>query len=828
VSTLRERLAEELATKVERHGVVVWDDPEAAYSTVVDDVAPTGVTIHRFDGSWFDLRYRLEDSLAGQEPPTVVAYVPTKPSDPDPLEELRAFGARFRLTLPTLVKNALGGQLTEQRITQIGQQCSTIAEVEAALDAGDAGLDARLISVVGETSTAAIAAALIAGAHEAELAERNLADVVRRTLEDSIGGDFTGLGDEAFRHAAFRQVVLNGIADVVGQLPDELAASLSPSTPAQHKVAAAVVDRLRSRPEFRDCYVQLANAVDEQLHLGALLPWSEELRSVDLTPAVELLALTESFRLLEAGHDEAARDLASERLSSSWWLTPSAPGGDLLATKYRAVRALARLGLVLSRPVSSLASVAAMRTWYTDEGWQVDAAYRQSELVRVTSGLVIEELDELFHRARHQYEAWLDQVLLAAADAMAEPEVTQADLQRSIHNRVVRNGSQRTAYILVDALRYELGVDLVERLRILNADVEVTAAVGTPPSITPIGMAAVLPKADTDFRIDLGAKDRLEVSVGGNQIKSVNDRIRQLEHAHGTVVDLVLDDVAQCSNKELKKKLGATTFVLVRSTEIDADGESDQLAASWGSFDMTLNVLQTAVAKLLHAGIQRIVITADHGFLAVRQLGEDRRIDKPPTGSGELHRRAWIGRGGTASDSTLKVPLAAFGIAGDLDIITPRGLGVFASGGGLQFFHGGLSPQELIVPVIVVTAEDDTPDPQYQIDLAMAGGKITTGVVAVTVAMRGDLFTRESRIRLQLVQDRTRVGTVVGGDGFDSATETVDASVDAPRVITLQVTANLAAGSTATLEVLDAATGVRLAALDVDVATNILVDDDLH
>jgi hypothetical protein len=827
VIALRERLAEELAAKVERHGVVVWDDPEGAYVSVVDDVAPAGVTIHRFDGSWLELRHRLEKLLAGQEPPTVVTYVPSKPSDPDPLEELRAVGGRFRLTLPTLVKNALGGQLTEQRITQIGQQCSTITEAEAALDGGDTSVDARLISVIGETSTSAIATALIAGSHETELAERDLTNVVQGALAEAVGGDLGTVEDERLHLAAFCQVVLARLADVAGDLPEELAALLAPTTPAQRKVAAAVIDRLQTRDEFHSSYVDLADAADQQLHLGAVLPWSEVLRSLDLTPAIELLALRESFRLLTAGDEEAAIDLASDRLASSWWLKPPAPGGDVLATKYRAVRALARLGLTVSRPVPSPGSVTATRTWYTNEGWQVDAAYRQSELIRVTSGVVIEELDDLFHRARQRYEAWLDQVLLAAADAMSEPEMAPADLQRSIHQRFVRNGSQRTAYVLVDALRYELGVDLVDRLRIVNADLELTSAVGTPPSITPIGMASVLPKAETDFRIDLGAKERLEVSVGGNPITSVKDRVHQLEHAHGQVVDLVLDDVAQCSNKELKKKLGTTDFVLVRSTEIDADGESDQLAASWGSFDIRLNVLQTAVAKLLHAGIQRVVITADHGFLAVRQLGEDRRIDKPTTGVGEVHRRAWIGRGGTASESTLKVPLAAFGIAGDLDIITPRGLGVFSSGGGLQFFHGGLSPQELIVPVIVVTAQDDTPDPQYEIDLSVAGGKITTGVVAVTVAMTGDLFTRESRIRLQLVQDKNHVGTVVGGDGFDPATETIDANVDDPRVITLQVTANLSAGSTAILEVLDAATGVRLAALDVDVAARILVDDDL-
>ena len=827
MTALREQLAAQLASKVERRGIVIWDDPECSYASVADEIVPAGVALQRFDGSWFELRHRLETLLAGQKPPTLVVYVPTQTFDPDPLEELRAVGARFRVRLPTLVKNTYEGQLTEQRLAQIGRQCSTIAEAEAVLDASEASADARLISIVGEASTASIVTALIAGTHESDLAERKLADIACQTITEAIGGTYDTLRGRDLWQAAFRQIVLTILADAVGELVDELASVIAPATPLQINTCRGVAERLQARPELRDPYIELANAADQQLHLGALLTWTDELRAVDVTPAIDLLALSESIRLLDEGDDVAALDLTDDRLSSSWWLKPAASGGEEFIAKYRAAQALARLGLAIARPVPALGSVSAVRDWYEQEGWSVDFAYRQSELIRVTSGVALDELDDFFHRARQRYEGWLDRVLNAASEAMSKPEVPAADLQRSIHARVVHNRPQRTAYVLVDALRYELGVDLVERLGILDADIQIAAAVGTPPSITPVGMAAVLPHADTEFRIDLDATSRLCVTVGGSMIKTVKDRVRLLEHAHGSVVNLLLDDVAQLSNRELKKKLGASSLVLVRSTEIDAGGESDQLAASWGSFDMTLNVLQTAIAKLVHAGIQRIVITADHGFLAVRQLGEERRIDKPSTGVGELHRRAWIGRGGTVSDSTIKIPLAAFGIAGDLDLITPRGLGVFASGGGLQFFHGGLSPQELIVPVIVVTVEHNAPDPRYQIDLSVAGGRITTGVVAVTVTMTGDLFTHESHVRLQLVQDNRRVGVVVGGDGFDPATEAIDATVDAPRVITVRVTANIVAGSTATLQVIDAATGVRLQALDVDVAANVIVDDSL-
>ena len=389
-------------------------------------------------------------------------------------------------------------------------------------------------------------------------------------------------------------------------------------------------------------------------------------------------------------------------------------------------------------------------------------------------------------------------------------------------------GRESTAYVLVDALRYELGRDLAIRLGRLNAAVDVRAAVAAAPTITPVGMAAVTPGADERFDVDLGSGSRLAVHVEGRAVRTVPDRVKRFEKVHGKVADVPLDKLAQYTSRELKKRIEGAALVLVRSTEIDADGESDQLAASWGSFDATLDVLQTAVARLLHAGIRRVVLTADHGFIAVRQVGEELRVDRPSTGTGELHRRAWIGTGGTATDSTVKVPLSDFGIGGGLDIIAPRGLGVFVAGGGLQFFHGGLSPQELVVPVITVVSDEPTAEPKYEIDLSVAGGRITNGIVAVTIQMTGDLFTRESGVRVVLSQDGNRIARVVGGDGFDPSTDTIDAAVDKSQVITMQISENLVAGSVAILEVLDASTGIRLGdAVEVEVAANVIVEEEL-
>ena len=50
------------------------------------------------------------------------------------------------------------------------------------------------------------------------------------------------------------------------------------------------------------------------------------------------------------------------------------------------------------------------------------------------------------------------------------------------------------AYFVVDALRYEMGADLIEQLR--GADESaITPAIAMLPTITPVGMAALLPGA---------------------------------------------------------------------------------------------------------------------------------------------------------------------------------------------------------------------------------------------------------------------------------------------------------------------------------------------
>ena len=243
-----------------------------------------------------------------------------------------------------------------------------------------------------------------------------------------------------------------------------------------------------------------------------------------------------------------------------------------------------------------------------------------------------------------------------------------------------------------------------------------------------------------------------------------------------------------------------------------------------------IGLLANVIARLAQCGVERVIISADHGFIALSQnLGAQRTVDPPAGAAGTTKRRVFVGRGGTPNQATERVPLASCGIPGDLDLIVPRGLAVFRASGGRQFFHGGLSPQELIVPVIVVELAPAAERQKLKVDIAVAGGRITTGIFAATISFEGDLFTNEVRVRVVAgSRDGPPVARVVSGDGYDPDTGTVTVSTGRPSVLTFLVIENLDANTMIGLQVLDARTGLKLATATAPVTSPVVVQDSLE
>jgi len=834
VTAMRDHLAAELGKKVSQKGVVVWQDSGREYVDVAASLCPPDAHFVAYEGSWYALRREVEPLLASDVPPRLVIYAPARPPEEDPLEELRAAGGSYSRRLSTLAKDALKGELSEQRLAEIGSQANTLLEAEAAIG-GDAGGDVRLIGVLGASDARTMALRILTGDRSVELDAAGAWPAAADLLSAQLGGTLAGSGDE-LRRDALRQMVLTELAAAADGLPKTLASAWVPVNAKQRRRTEDLLVAWRNDPRYREGYGDLARRVDEELGLASTLPWVCGLSGCTATPALDDLAFDEAVRRLRIGDPIGAGTLAERRLRISPWVLPQGPGGQGWATtarRWRAVQATAGLlSAVDQTPPPEVSSAGSMLDWYVDAGSKVDRAHRRFEVAR-NDLRTLGELEAAFTAASAAHERWLDATLLAFTSAVESGGFGAGSLARQgdIHAKWVRDAPGPVAYVWVDALRFELGTDLCDGLRADGHAVELHAAVAAAPTITPVGMANLTPAAAAALSLELDGGD-LAARVSGEKVASVPERVSRLRAAHGDkVLDRTLDAVAGQGEKELKRALGDADLLLVRSQELDSAGESGMLNAAWSQFNAVLELLRNLVARLGQAGVRRIVITADHGFVTLsRGLGPDRAVDPPPGGTGDLHRRGWVGKGASTTASTLRVPLASTGIPSDLDLIVPRGLAVFRAGGSKQFFHGGLSPQELVIPVVVVDTEPAPAPTELRVDVAVAGGRITTGAFAASVGFTGNLFTREITVRVvaQGPGGSDVVARVVSGDGFDPATGAVTLRADGtPPVLTFQVTANLERDTAVDIEVLDARTGVRLGGTDAPVSAKILVEDEL-
>lgn len=102
-------------------------------------------------------------------------------------------------------------------------------------------------------------------------------------------------------------------------------------------------------------------------------------------------------------------------------------------------------------------------------------------------------------------------------------------------------------------------------------------------------------------------------------------------------------------------------------------------------------------------GGTRVYITADHGFLytysSLSSLSEDSKVDKttPSEQDVEIDRRYLITRKGATPDFLLPVKFMDDGYDAFAPIESVR---IKKKGGGLNFVHGGISLQEMVVPFI--------------------------------------------------------------------------------------------------------------------------------
>jgi PglZ domain len=848
-----EHLVGLIAKQVEERCLVVWYDPAADYRVVAERLEMSGTTIARYDGSFLKLRREIDPLLGKLEPPKLVVYVPVEQSNTHhALVELEAAGVvmqpgqqpfkcntRLALVARNALKNVIGDENAAEVEKQVDQGKLTLKDVDA-LGLKGQDITQGVVSIIfGTGNSQEVALAFLAsGKLDADVEKKSaiteLDDLLQSTFEFELPDKATlaNIRERLTRHILMTDLVV-GLGDKV---PSPLASIKIAGTPAAVAACTGLARSWRLRRDVRESYITASQKVEQDFSLLTLAFDAKKIVTIETFLAVEMALLrhVEEALLTQATDDLLA--LAKSRLASFW-----AEAMPPIQAHWALIAAIAEVLLEADRVEKSLkkppTSVPALVKAYADgdSPWcLLDSHHRHmaSRWFKFESSDEKGSLEKLVNKADRRYThvgSELAKHFVAQFQKAKHPSkgvLRQVDLFDTEVQPKVQDG--KTAYVWVDALRFEMARELIEVLKD-DFDFCLRPAIATMPTITEIGMASLLPKANQSTKVVSVGNGKLALEIAGAVIKDRKDRINFIKaHAGVPVFDMKLDDLYPKPTKKVRNGIQNAQLVLVTSQEIDEFGEKDTKLARL-LMDTMLDQLRRCVRILRDAGIKTIILAADHGHLFAEEVGDDMKIDAPGGKTADLHRRVWIGEGGNIDASFMRAPLRSLGVESDFDLATPWNFAVFkVAGGNLIYFHGGLSPQELIIPVLTLTpkAHRMTATPTgISWKLLPGAKKLTTRFFSVQITGVGTgLFEMEPpKVRVELRSKGKPVSSPVSASyGFEEATGDVtlkladnDSRQIEPNTVTVMVTMDEdSPPKTVSLVLLDATTGAELATIE--------------
>lgn len=849
------RVVEQVIAQVLKHvdqaGIVVWYDPTGEYASVVGDLGAHDVHICCHEGSFFTLRRAIEPYVASEPrydevtrrivSPRCVVYVPAaRATTHEALIEAEQTGVVLepgapgaRNTRLEVVARAalrhLPAEDVDRIVRGITEGSLKLADADRLAEQGVGG-PLHLVAVFGLAEPQGIALRFLTDAAtdeplDARGALGELSDLLRMTFGfDGRPGDSAG----EVRSRLARHVLLGALATEVP--PDAnwplLKTLLLPASPGHRDACRRLAETWRDSERLRPSYLEAAERVQREYGLSVLDAEASVFSRVETFPFPGVALLHAAATALREGRLDRARLLARDRLAAFWPRTSPEAGlrWTLMGVAARFLLEAERVEAALATPPETVAEFVRSYASGAEDGGEpwcvIDHLHRT--FARLHADLDPDGTVDLVARlVATRYAAIVDRMTTAFGERLLgagrEGSAAQANVFRE-HVEPFLAG-QRVAYVLVDALRFEMARELALTLG-PGYEARCDAAVACLPTITLVGMAALCPGAHEGVSL-VERKGAVVALAGGIPLRDRKDRVQLIKtRATGRAVDVYLKDL-QRPPRSVQSTVRGAQLVVVTSQEIDKFAEQGEDDHARAVMDSVLLHIKRAVRNLATLGVQRIVITADHGFLFGDAQRGEMTVDPPVGQTLELHRRVWIGRGGSSGASWVYRRAAELALGGDLEYAFPVSTAIFRGPGSRSYFHGGLSLQEVVVPVLTVLVRAPAPATTGAVRarLGMDRLRITSRLFSVAVEFEPDLMRSRPLVRCVARAGAREVAQAVAAEyGLREGTREVELGYGEdgqPRrnVVTLMFDGqpNFAAVS---VHLLDADTQVELARID--------------
>ena len=394
------------------------------------------------------------------------------------------------------------------------------------------------------------------------------------------------------------------------------------------------------------------------------------------------------------------REDHAHRLDTVWAKLQLTPAAVLIERLGALATATSTVG-VGSEPAS-------LAGQYASDGWRADAAFVAAlsalELGH-PSALVAEEIAEALYRP------WLEEtvrqfqnVWLTSPPIGREPGVSLDE-------------PQGTCVVFVDGLRFDVAADLADALEERGLDSDLQWGLAGVPSVTATCKYAVSPVA--------------EILQGGKELAPTTPA--------GGVVD----------QESMKRLLADNDWQFVPADAVGdpvgrgwtEGGDIDQLGHGLGSkithhLPDQVRQLTLRVAELVNAGWKRVVVVTDHGWLMLPGKLPKHHLPEHLT----VVRKGRCARLADAVERPAETPVLPWRWDSTVQIALAPGIHAFEAGKAYE--HGGLSPQECVVPRIVVTKHASSTPFAPKIDYNWVGLTLKVEVLDAPEGCRVDIRSK--------------------------------------------------------------------------------------
>lgn len=492
--------------------------------------------------------------------------------------------------------------------------------------------------------------------------------------------------------------------------------------------APVLMSQWRNHLSYLSSYNSLSNYIEKQLRLDDHLNKLDEISLVEVMTfeAVEQhIARCLRDQVINDNkylQIEQLRTIIAKRCDGHWSkiIDKVSDKGKHYRAVYNAIEAAAEIMLLRRQYTDGFiyANPKAMYEAYTKELYQFDQLYRlfheAADKVQLQGWDILKNLRNVIEDC---YVNWFINQLAAKWGEFIDHnndysllknwEIEGINNQQNFYKSQVKprldESSQSKVYVVIsDALRYEVAEELAKKINSTNRlKATLSSQLAVLPSYTALGMAALLPHNEMEYRTNVD-----NIYIDGQSVVGMEQRANALEKFQGTAISY--EKLLEMPRDKRREYVKTWRVIYIYHNRIDAIGDkADTESKTFDAAREAIEELSSLVRLIINdLNGSQVFVTADHGFLfqdsSLKQQDKS-KLDNEPDGTLKAKKRYLLGKNLGKDINVWKGETkTTAGINGDIEFWVPKGANRFHFVGGSRFVHGGAMLQEIAVPVIFV------------------------------------------------------------------------------------------------------------------------------